>query len=141
MSTPNQKAMSGYWSWQSMVKRCTNPNHQTYRYYGARGIRVCERWRIFDNFRADMGPRPSRRHSIDRIDNSGNYEPGNCRWATPEEQGANMSRNRIITANGVSMSVSEWARRIGIHQSAIHHRMRRMGWSPERAVTTPKGGV
>jgi hypothetical protein len=72
-----------------MMQRCGNPNDKSFSRYGARGIRVCERWRSFENFLADMGPRPSPTHSIDRIDNALGYEPGNCRWATAAEQNAN----------------------------------------------------
>ncbi|TDR34683.1 hypothetical protein [Aquamicrobium defluvii] len=75
-------------SWRGMIDRCTNPKHGYYEYYGARGITVCDRWRNYENFLADMGERPDGT-TLDRVDNDGNYEPGNCRWATWDEQGAN----------------------------------------------------
>lgn len=78
-----------YGIWTDMLKRCRNPKHASYSYYGARGIRVGDKWKDFGTFYADMGPRPSPTHSIDRINNDGNYEPGNCRWATKKEQAAN----------------------------------------------------
>ena len=79
-----------YICWQNMLRRCDNPKHESYKDYGGRGIRVCERWvRSYEDFLADMGRKPSRAHSIDRVDNDGNYEPGNCRWATRQEQRAN----------------------------------------------------
>lgn len=75
-----------YMAWNSMISRCSNPRHQGFHNYGGRGIRVCDRWRSFSVFLADMGTRPSPQHSIDRINNDGNYEPANCRWATGSEQ-------------------------------------------------------
>jgi hypothetical protein len=84
-----------YFSWQKMLQRCNNPNSDRYKYYGARGIIVCERWlHSFENFLADMGERPPKR-SIDRINNNGNYEPGNCRWATQSEQVRNSRRHKL----------------------------------------------
>jgi hypothetical protein len=84
-----------YSVWDAMRQRCTNPNNPVYRHYGGRGITVCERWmHSFRDFLADMGRRPTTKHSIDRIDNDGNYEPGNCRWATQQEQCNNTRRNK-----------------------------------------------
>lgn len=78
--------MPEYFAWKNVIYRCTNPSSSVYKYYGGRGIAVCDRWKDFDNFLADVGPRPSVKHSIDRIDNDGNYEPGNVRWATKKVQ-------------------------------------------------------
>lgn len=89
-----------YWVWHAMHQRCENPKHESYRNYGARGITVCERWREFADFIADMGPRPSPGHSIDRLDNDGPYEPGNCQWATKPEQGRNR-RPAKVGASGI----------------------------------------
>ena len=88
-----------YNAWCAMWKRCTNPRNHNWEYYGARGIRVCDRWASFEFFLADLGPKPDPGLSLDRIDNNGNYEPGNCRWATSSQQ----SRNRRPS--------SEWATR------------------------------
>lgn len=82
---------SEYLSWRELRTRCRNPHNHAYARYGGRGIRVCDRWMVYENFLADMGRKPSPRHSIDRIDNDGNYEPGNCRWATSSQQNLNRS--------------------------------------------------
>lgn len=82
-----------------MMQRCYNPRHPAYAHYGARGIEVCERWQDYEMFVVDMSPRPSLQHSIDRIDNDGPYAPGNCRWATQQQQVLHQRSNRLITIN------------------------------------------
>ena len=91
--SPRGKASPEYRAWRSMLNRCDHPCVNSYERYGGRGITVCSRWReSFEAFLADMGPKPSPKHSVDRIDNDGNYEPGNCRWATPIEQAQHKRR-------------------------------------------------
>lgn len=101
--------------WTDIQTRCHNPKSTSYPGYGARGIVVCERWRAsFESFYADMGPRPSDKHSIDRIDTKGNYEPGNCRWATAAEQSINKRNNVLVTLNGVTKTLVEWCKERGV---------------------------
>lgn len=120
-----------------MKDRCHNPNSPAFDRYGGRGIRVCERWRdSFANFFTDMGPRPTPKHSLDRIDNSGNYKPENCRWATDVEQAQNMRKNRFLTHDGRTLCASEWARVIGVKPGTLERRLN-AGWSVERALTEP----
>jgi hypothetical protein len=132
-----------YISWGQMKARCLNPKAPNFRLYGERGITVCARWLdSFENFLADMGRRPHGT-SIDRIDNSGNYEPGNCRWATPTEQGANRRTSRRLTYAGKTLTAAEWGRALGGDRHSVLSRLRH-GWSIERAVTTPlrpNGGI
>jgi hypothetical protein len=111
-------------SWISMLGRCKSPKTRGYRRYGGRGIKVCERWKSFGNFLADMGPRPPN-HSIDRINNDGDYEPGNCRWATRLEQQKNKP-GYAITYAGETLTVKEWAARLGVPSYALHSRLRKM---------------
>jgi len=107
-----------------MIQRCSNTNHKEYPNYGGRGITICERWRSsFENFLADMGTKPSPKHSIDRIDNNGNYEPSNCRWVTQKEQMHNLRKNVFITFDGETLVVAEWARRVGRHRSTIGRKL------------------
>ena len=126
-----------YMVWQGMKCRCYNKNHPTYVRYGARGITICDQWRhSFKKFEADIGPRPSRKHTIDRIDNNGNYEPGNCRWSTRYENTRNRSCTRLIEFDGKEMTISEWARHLGIRVHSLFNRFQR-GWTIERALTQP----
>ena len=102
--------LSIYHSWRGMKKRCCNTNHEAYHNYGGRGIKVCDRWiNSYDNFRRDMGVRPSMNHTIDRIDNDGDYEPSNCKWSTRKEQANNKRNNTIVHFNGKDITVSEFA--------------------------------
>jgi hypothetical protein len=105
--------------------------------YGARGIKVCDRWLdSFENFYADMGDRPSSKHSLDRIDNDGNYEPDNCQWAIAKVQCNNKSDNRLITALGKTMTLTQWGDETGLHIETIRYRLKH-GWSPDKTMTTP----
>lgn len=125
-----------YQSWVSMRQRCNNPRAKVYAHYGARGIAVCERWNdSFPNFLADLGPRPEG-CSLERIDNNGNYEPGNCRWATQRDQMNNRRANRFIELNGKRQTLAQWLREVGMTNERFFDRTKR-GWSEERALTTP----
>ncbi len=120
--------------WAKMNARCYSEKATQYRYYGGRGITVCNRWRgSFQNFANDVGPRPSPQHTIDRIDNDGNYEPSNVRWATRSEQNSNTRRNRFLDHNGERMTLAAWSRRVGITAETISKRLKR-GWSLEKAL-------
>jgi 5-methylcytosine-specific restriction endonuclease McrA len=107
--------------WMGIIARCENPNHRHYRHYGGRGIKVCDRWRnSFSDFLADMGDAPSSKHSIDRIDRNGNYEPSNCRWATITDQMRNTSRTRLVQVGEREMSVAEAAETLGVKYSKAY---------------------
>lgn len=125
-----------YHAWYAMISRCHKPKDARYADYGGRGITVCERWLVFDNFLADMGPSCRPGLSLDRIDNDKGYSPENCRWATTKQQQNNMRGNHRITANGETHTLVEWAGIIGCSVATIHNRLR-MGWDETRAVTTP----
>lgn len=122
--------------WNNMLNRCRNKKMHGWPNYGGRGIKVCERWGDFQCFLADMGERPSDKHSIDRVDVNGDYEPGNCRWATPLEQNNNRRTNVFVTAQGKTQTLAQWARDLGCGPEAIKARIWR-GLSPEEAVTRP----
>lgn len=115
-----------YVAWVQARQRCRNPKWPAFHRYGGRGITVCERWRdSFEAFFADMGPRPSPAHSLDRIDNDGHYEPGNCRWSTVRAQNFNRGTNRIIEHDGERLPLGLWAERAGINKSTLYYRLRR----------------
>ena len=124
-----------YRAWSVMVQRATNPDHPSYDRYGGRGITLCERWKSFENFYADMGDRPPDM-SLDRIDNNGPYSPENCRWATREQQQNNRRVNTRLTYNGRTLTVAEWGRVTGYGKGPIVQRMQ-SGWPVEAILTTP----
>lgn len=119
--------------WTAMRSRCMNKSHESWASYGGRGITVCDRWFHFENFLADMGPRP-RGTSLDRINNEGGYSPDNCRWATRREQQRNQRGNKLLTFQGETLCLIEWEERTGISSLAISTRIKR-GWSIEDALT------
>jgi hypothetical protein len=119
--------------WSAMLQRCTNPKHTYYHNYGGRGIRVCERWLEFENFLADMGRRPSPRHTLDRKDNDGDYCPDNCKWSTREEQCRNRRYNVRLTINNETKLLVEWAEEYGLKPSTVRRRLR-VGCTPEQAI-------
>ena len=125
-----------YFVWWNMNQRCRNPSYPGYDYYGGRGISVCERWQTFKLFVEDMKARPSKKHQLDRINNDGNYCIENCRWVTRFEQMSNTRMNRYIAFGGVTLTASQWSRKMGFKRSAVSHRLNR-GWTIEKAITTP----
>ena len=125
-----------YYIWCNMHGRCGTTTHKFYADYGGRGISVCEAWFSFPKFIEDMGERPDGCW-IERIDNDGPYAPDNCKWATQLEQAANKRNNKHITFDGETLHQAEWARRVGLPITTLHNRLL-LGWSVERALTTPR---
>lgn len=125
-----------YAVWSAMIDRCRNPKNKHYGDYGGRGIVVCERWTDFENFLADMGEAPTGM-SIDRINNEGNYEPGNCKWSTSAQQNRNLRRNRLITFNGQTKTVMDWSTDYGMTFMQLWSRLYRLNWPIEKALLTP----
>ena len=127
LAGPGTHGMRGsrtYRIWQAMLTRCRNPNIPQAKNYSGRGITVCERWLTFDNFLTDMGEAPAK-HSIDRIDNNGNYEPTNCRWATSDQQMNNTRSNVFIEYQGLRLTRRQWERQLGLRPATIRDRLRR----------------
>lgn len=125
-----------YRAWRAMKQRCLNPRDQGYANYGGRGIGTCQRWDSFVLFLEDMGPRPSRLHSLERLSNNGNYEPSNCAWATKKEQCNNQRRSRRIEFNGVIKTLAEWSDATGLNYGTLRKRLRNH-WPVEAMLTTP----
>lgn len=134
----NKSFSRTYSSWRDMKRRCTNPNHKQFHNYGGRGISVCEHWKQFENFIADMGECPPGLE-IDRIDNNGNYEPGNCRWATEAQQQRNRRNNRFLTVFGVTACLKDLAAHFGINRETARARLCK-GLAPELAFTQSASG-
>ena len=130
--------MSGtrlYNIWENMFQRCYNKTDHAYERYGGRGISVCSEWKDFESFfKWSIDHGYSKSLSIDRKDNDGNYSPSNCRWATPKQQANNTRKNRLITFEGRTQTMIQWAREKGINQSTLSMRINKYGWSAERAL-------
>jgi hypothetical protein len=140
VTTHGQARTVEYRCWAGMIQRCDNPKNVKYHRYGGRGIRVCPQWYNFEVFYADMGPRPSSMHSIERRDGNGNYEPKNCYWATIFEQNNNTAQNRIVTYRGQEMTLKKALEMspIGIDRGTASGRLNR-GWPADDALDTPPG--
>lgn len=131
------REMPEYNSWRAIVQRCTNPAHRSFARYGGRGVSMSPKWRAsFEAFLADVGPRPARGDTLDRIDNARGYEPGNVRWASQTEQQRNRTNNRLMTLHGETMPLAAWAERIGLKKCTLLTRLH-LGWTDERALTAP----
>jgi hypothetical protein len=130
-----------YAIWAGMLARCSNPNVECFADYGGRGIKVCDIWaNDFLAFYLDVGPRPSKTHSLEREDSDGNYEPGNVRWATVLEQANNKRGTRFVEYRGERLALSDAVRAAGsvIHYEAAWVRIQKCGWAVDRAVETPR---
>lgn len=131
------KLPSEYHSWVEMIRRCGDPNRINFADYGGREITVCARWRDdYQAFLTDMGRKPTPTHTIERVENSLGYEPGNCVWATPTEQANNRRSNVILEWDGREMTAAQWARHLGFPPQTLRRRILE-GWTVERALTTP----
>ena len=121
-----------------MKARCLNIEDKDYHYYGGRGITVCDRWlESFENFIEDMGMKPGKEYSIDRVDNNLGYSKGNCKWATRKEQSNNQRGNRIISYRGKKQNLKSWCQELNLPYSAIVQRLNTYGWSIEKSFETP----
>lgn len=136
-TTHGQTGSPLYTRWLNMRQRTSNPNREDYARYGGRGVTVCPEWRdSFEAFARDMAPGFSPGLTLERIDNSRGYEPGNVRWATYIEQNRNRRSNRLLEFRGETKSLAEWVELLGLNYDAVKARLARLGWSVERALTT-----
>ena len=131
-----KKFRSEYSAWTNMRERCQNPKAVSYKYYGARGITVCERWRSFEAFIQDMGPKPASSWTIDRKDPRGNYEPKNCRWATKTEQSRNRTNSVFVEYEGRKMLLIDVVAELGLTRTTVYNRLR-YGWNLAGALSIP----
>lgn len=122
-------------TWYEMIRRCRSKTRKCYKHYGGRGIKVCDRWKDYGNFKDDMGEKPIGM-TLGRIDNNGDYEPTNCRWETIDEQSNNKRTSRFLEIDGERRTISQWARAYGLDPQVAFSRLQQ-GWDTMRAVTTP----
>ena len=132
----NHPSSLTYKAWLNMKQRCLCKTHNTYRFYGSRGVTICDRWMTFDSFLEDMGERQPG-ESLDRINNTGNYEPSNCRWGTSKQQARNRRSNRFLTYDGKTLTIQEWTEVMGLGNGNIYYRLR-LGWSLKDTLTLPR---
>lgn len=125
--TPTHRA------WTKMKSRCLNPSDKSYKYYGGRGITVCQRWLDYNAFLADMGPKPTSGHSLDRINVNGSYEPGNCRWASKTQQARNMRKTVYLSVDGQTIPLADLAETLGIRLETLRSRLLR-GWTADEII-------
>lgn len=135
--THGKSKSRAYACWASMIQRCTNPRSSSYPAYGGAGITVCERWRDFGLFYADMGDPPTNTHSLDRRDGSKGYSPENVAWATRQQQNTNRRNTVLIASGGEVLSIAAWARRIGVPDQTLRSRLFILMWEPSRALGLP----
>lgn len=125
-----------YRIWRTMICRCTLPSSPYFKDYGGRGIKVCDRWRAFENFFADMGHRPDGM-SLERLNNDLGYDPSNVKWATAHDQNRNMRSNLFVEFRGKRMILADAVRESGLHRATVMYRIRELGWDAELALSTP----
>ena len=131
------ECQSEYTTWLNIKARCLNPKSHNYKDYGGRGVSVCSNWKNdFARFLQDVGKKPTPDHQLDRINNDRNYEPGNVRWATKIENANNKRNSRFLTYNDETLTIAQWARKVGIKVYTIHTRLN-AAWSVNRVLTTP----
>ena len=135
-TTHGMKGTSIYGVWRNMLDRCTNPNHKSFHHYGGRGIEVAPAWKSFERFYADVPPKPEGRYQLDRIDNEKGYEPGNVRWVTPRRNSRNRRDNKLISWQGKTLCMADWAEETGIPYRALKQRFQK-GWTADEALATP----
>lgn len=137
-ATHGHSGSEEYKIWTGLLTRCYNSSHESYLNYGAKGVEVCDSWRnSFAAFFADMGPRPSPLHSVDRVKNHLGYSPDNCKWSTPVAQANNKTNNITLIIGGEADTLPNWCRRYDRSYITIYQRLFKFGWSPEKALTTP----
>lgn len=121
-------------AWRSMLRRCSNPQDNQFHNYGARGVKVCDKWKTLKGFLEDMQDTYDPTLTLDRINNDGNYEPSNCQWATPKQQANNRRTNRIITIDGITKTLAQWIDESGINSSTVRQRYYVYEWDIKRAL-------
>lgn len=127
-----------YRNWKAMVERCENPRHQAYKHYGARGIKVCDEWKTYEGFRDWVNKtRNDDKYTIERIDVNGNYCPENCTWIPNSLQAKNRTSTRYFTYQGDRLSLVDWSRKLHIDYKLLHNRITKLGWTFEKAISTP----